>query len=715
MTFKARLAACLVAASLSLPQAVSAEMGASVNLIGNTGLIDMPSGEMQPDGFLTMQGGRMGPISRYTLSFQFTPRLSGSFRYIGIKDWNDVFCPPDCTGVNKFETYFDRNFDISYQILTEGRLRPALSIGLIDFAGTGINSAEYIAATKTFAGRLKLTGGLGFGRLASGNAFMTIGNRPAVVVGKGGKPNYDLWFRGDVAAFGGLEYKISDKWTAKVEYSSDTYAEEAGARDTFTRRSPVNFGVEYQAGEHVRLGAYSMYGDTFAFNFVYQIDPSRRPKGNLTGPGPYPVLHRPSPAANPSAWVTGWTEQPTINAQFITAVNAYLERDPGLEVEGMEITGDRVQVRFRNAIYDAPSQAIGRVARALTHVMPASIETFELVPVENGMAATKVTIYRANLEKFDGSLGAAEALWVRSRLAEAGPVPVGYTVADTAYPRLNWGILPATDTRTFDPGDPLQINLGVKATFRYEPSPGFVLSGTAIQMALRGITNPPNPEPSVLPHVRSEAAAYQTAEGAVVDNLTAAYYTRLAPSVYGRITAGYLERMFGGISGEVLWRPQGEAFALGIEANYAQQRNTDGGFGFDQFDYGIATGHVSAYLDLGKGYTGQIDVGRYLAGDSGATVTLARDFSNGWRVGGFATLTTASAEEFGEGSFDKGVFLDVPFNWFLGRPTRAQKVQTIRPIQRDGGARLEVDGRLYEVLKDYDAARISADWGRLWN
>lgn len=58
----------------------SAQQSPSLNLYGATGLIDMPSAESQPDGALTMTTDRFGPIGRTTLSFQITPRLSGSFR-----------------------------------------------------------------------------------------------------------------------------------------------------------------------------------------------------------------------------------------------------------------------------------------------------------------------------------------------------------------------------------------------------------------------------------------------------------------------------------------------------------------------------------------------------------------------------------------------------------------------------------------------------------
>jgi hypothetical protein len=153
---------------------------------------------------------------------------------------------------------------------------------------------------------------------------------------------------------------------------------------------------------------------------------------------------------------------------------------------------------------------------------------------------------------------------------------------------------------------------------------------------------------------------------------------------------------------------------LGVEVNYTSQRDTDGGLGFDEYDYDVVTGHVSAYYDFGSGYVGQLDVGRYLAGDLGATMAIDRVFANGWRVGAFATVTDVSAEDFGTGGFDKGLRFSVPMNWALGNQSQKTFGSTFRPSAGDGGARLNVDGRLYDSIRDYQKNALDSDWGRVW-
>jgi hypothetical protein len=79
-------------------------------------------------------------------------------------------------------------------------------------------------------------------------------------------------------------------------------------------------------------------------------------------------------------------------------------------------------------------------------------------------------------------------------------------------------------------------------------------------------------------------------------------------------------------------------------------------------------------------------------------------------VGLWATKTDVSSEDFGEGSFDKGMFFKIPFDRLFGRNTRSGYSARIRPIQRDGGQRLEdfsgniwwdIRGARYDAFSDY--------------
>ena len=75
--------------------------------------------------------------------------------------------------------------------------------------------------------------------------------------------------------------------------------------------------------------------------------------------------------------------------------------------------------------------------------------------------------------------------------------------------------------------------------------------------------------------------------------------------------------MFGGVSGELLYRPGDRPWTVGLDVNWVKQREYDQRFGYREYD--LVTGHLSLYFRLPWfGLQLQIDGSRYLAGDWGA-------------------------------------------------------------------------------------------------
>ena len=258
----------------------------------------------------------------------------------------------------------------------------------------------------------------------------------------------------------------------------------------------------------------------------------------------------------------------------------------------------------------------------------------------------------------------------------------------------------------------MRVDVGLRLRGRWDVTPGLSFSGSIIKPLVGNLDNIRRVSNSVLPHVRSDAGQYFRDGDPALERLTADYVFKLAPEVYGRVSAGYLETMYGGVSAEVLWKPVGRKFALGAEINYVKQRDFDQRLGFRNYD--VVTGHASAYFDLGRGFKAQVDAGRYLAGDWGATFAVSRTFNNGWKVGGFFTLTDVPFSQFGEGSFDKGITLSIPLASIFGQPSRNSADIVIRPLTRDGGARLNVANRLYDSLENYDRPTVAAGFGKVW-
>jgi len=90
-------------------------------------------------------------------------------------------------------------------------------------------------------------------------------------------------------------------------------------------------------------------------------------------------------------------------------------------------------------------------------------------------------------------------------------------------------------------------------------------------------------------------------------------------------------------------------------------------------------------------FDAKISYGQYLAGDVGTTFELSRSYRNGAEFGIFASFTNVTEEQFGEGSFDKGIFFNIPiyknfaeYRW--------------RPLTKDPGAKLNRKNTLHDLL-----------------
>ena len=781
------------------------------NLYGLTGLIDLPSAEMQPDGQISISTSYFGEYWRTTASAQIFPGVEGAFRYTVLDEF-----------LADGETLYDRSFDVKIRVITESDLRPNVVVGLQDFLGTGVYSGEYVASTKRFfEGDLAVTGGIGWGRLSGVNGFDNVfcnafdsfcdrGSR----VEQGGKVRVGDFFQGEeMALFGGVEWRTPvDGLTLKAEYSSDDYAREEASGE-FDRDIPFNFGVEYRPTPGLEVGAYYLYGSEFGVRLTVSGNPFA--PGALFGdaPPPLPVNPRPLPPTDapavglgsyseittgtapitdyraagitgfaveerdgirwataslpPSAgdrcpaetatgidaeagmldvvtyahadgravctvalrpegttavrvaqraataYPTGWYDDAAVRKAVVRDFGNELEAE-GIDLFGIEIRPERVTVYIENRRFFAMPRAVGRTARSLARTMPASVELFEIVPVEKSLPVAAISLRRSDVEDFVDRPDGARNIWAAARL-EGAPKPNWSEVDETdeIFPRTSWGIIPYVPVSLFDPDEPLRADLQILLDGSVEVLPGLSASAQVSQRVVGNLDDITRESDSVLPRVRSDIAEYQRTETPVINRMTGDYVTKLDEDLYGRVSGGLLERMFGGISGEILWKPEDQSWGVGGELNWVQQRDFEGYFGFQ--DYDVVTGHGSLYWDTGfYGLAAQVDAGRYLAGDWGGTFTLKRRFANGWEVGAFFTLTDVPFDDFGEGSFDRGITLTIPFNWMLPLEGRGAYSTVIRPLTRDGGQRLDISNRLYPIVQDMDRGGFGTRSGGFW-
>lgn len=713
----------------TLPLALVAGSGAGIavadpmlarnmSAYGLPGGIDTPTAETLPDGSLGATVSLSDYARRGNVFFQALPGLTTVLRY-GRVDGIDDF---------RREGFIsDRSLDLRYQIVDEDGWRPAIAVGLQDFLGTGVYSGEYIVATRNVTPRIRASVGLGWGVLAG---------KPRVidVTDQGGTPNVDDWFSGGPKPFASVSWQVNDRLNLTAEYSNDIYESRYSSGAVFQQGeepgNKLNVGASYRFGRNYEAGIYAIGGKTIGAQFTIALNPREAAYPSGLEKAPAPVRPRPAPDRDPEGWSGRWSQDPTAQPAIQTALASAMAGE-GQILESMALSPTRAEVRLRNQRYIAQAEAVGRTARLMTRALPPSVETFVITSVSDGMPASSVTVRRSDIERLENT--EAGRIAAASTLTDAAPV-AGLVPTPGVYPRFRWSVKPYLDIGIFSAEDGLTHEVGAEARASYEILPGLIATGALRQRVFgdigqRGPGIPGqrgeyfSPEdyeanpglettPEGVPRVRSDTRMYTGNTSPVIPELTLAWYAKPTQTVYTRVTVGLLERAYGGVSAEALWKPANSQLAFGAEVNRVRKRDFDQLFDFR--DYEVTTGHVSAYYEFTEGLTAQLDVGRYLAGDVGATVTVAREFANGWQIGAYATKTDLSAEEFGEGSFDKGVTLSIPLGWATGQPGRERVSTNIRSLSRDGGSRVNVNGRLYDRVRESHTVDLYEGWGRFW-
>ena len=583
-------------------------------------------------------------------------------------------------------------------MLDEGKYFPAISFGLRDFIGSGWYSSEYIVSTKSI-GNLGLTAGIGFGRLAGRNSFSNplgalssrFDRRDGNAVGSGGTLGTINWFQGEASAFYGIQYHVNEKVTFLGEYTPDLMSQESLYLDV---ESPWNFGASYQLNDYVNLSAQYLHGTQVSVTAHVAVNPGRPPLLGGKELAPVPMRLRGEDAL-------------PVNISNEAIIRKVLKADR-FEINYLKFEADTVEIGVKNTKFRSIAQAVGRITSTLQRFTSDEITIANISFYSQDL---RLVSYRVDLEK---------VTMEQFNPIAADKINQSITVVDLETlsrsknkQRFTWGVGPYITHRLFNPDLPLSLETGVEVAVGYKLAPGLKISGAIRKSVLTNLTDNKRRSNSVLPRVHSDWPLYDFAgQNGHIHKLTLSYLKNLAPGLYGRAHGGLLEPFYAGVGGEILYKPAHWPVGIGLDLHRVQKR--DYGMRFDLLDYKTTVGHVSLYYDAGGLFDIEINAGRYLAGDWGATTTISREFGNGWEVGGYATLTDVPFDTFGEGSFDKAIYVSIPIDWITSTPTQAQRKLTLRPITRDGGANLASARSLNRHIRKLHNAAFRREYGRLW-
>ena len=655
----------------------------SASDFGVTGLIDTPTARMQGDGTLTTTAAVQSRTNSYAITYQATPWLETTFRYTGFNDW----------------FYYDRNYEAKVRLWQEQDYLPQVAIGIRDLVGTGFYGSEYLVASKA-VGDFDFTLGMGWGRLAGNGGINNpliqlsegFGSRQADI-GRGGQLSTGLFFSGEKAGFfGGIHYQPESlPVSLMLEYNPDQY-DGAFYYGVPRHNSPWSAAVKWDVLPGVSLSLSRQHEQEWGIELSAALDTK-----SLTP-------RRPAPIFMSSLDMAPQDLPPQLKRRdWYDMLLFDVERSGLFLLEAsIEPSSHTAILVMGNDQYPVWADAIAKMTALADLHLPSTVNTFRIIAEENGHRVQTIQLRRPSL-----AYGKSKQLLERQISVLSGRNLVSpQRKTSFVQKKVFFDVGVGTRFQLFDPDDParyqLYTNVGISAAL---PRSWTLTAAYGIDITNNFDESRRITSGSALTPVRSDIVRYLTEGDTGLESLYLEKRGSAYKGLHYRVFGGVLEEMYSGFGGEVLYQPFQSRLAYGLSANWVRQRDYDKSF--KHLDYQTATAFASVYW-ASPFYNFDIAVhaGKYLAKDMGATLEVRRTFNNGWMVGLWATMTDVSAEDFGEGSFDKGMFFKIPFAGLFGRNSRSSLNTSIRPIQRDGGQRLE--GYSGNIWWDIRSARYDA-------
>jgi len=615
----------------------------SFNNHGNVGLINMPTARFFNSSVhgITIYDGT--PDQKITLTSNPYDWLEASFFYTNIQG-------KPYPGSDFNQDYKDKGFNFKVRLKEEGVL-PAVAVGINDIAGTGLYGSEYIVASYGI-GNFDMHFGIGWGAY-DGSKYQfnnplgyldnRFKNRAQVEDGLSDTGSFQpgRYFSSETSSpFFGISYLLNENILLKFEHDT-TFT--GGEIEYEIPKEQYSIGLDFISNKNFNLGLSFERGNTVSFRFSYKN--------------------------NPSSSLKKYTYQP---AKINEGADNYKKLIKNLEKNGIGV----------NKIIET-SDALGL---ELTQSIHPNLDVIE----EIIFAASSDSDINKNIKT---DLKIADLLVV-SEIDESFS-----NESRLIYEREKTSKLTSTNNFVFRPflasrEEFFKGAILFENNFEYVIKDNLFFSSNLKYSIADNFDDLRFPPLDVFPaQVRSDVKQYlkRIDDGIKIGRAQFDYHLTPKKNNHFMFTAGILEEMFSGVGFEYLYFKPNDNYAFGFEVFDVKKRDYDMRFG--SLDYRNTTGSVNFYY---RNYNlipfdMEISYGEYLAGDKGFTLQLSRSFVNGVEYGIFASKTDVSSAQFGEGSFDKGIFFNIPifgnlinYSW--------------RPLTKDPGAKLVRKHKLHDLL-----------------
>ncbi|MDW2276055.1 MULTISPECIES: YjbH domain-containing protein [unclassified Vibrio] len=676
---------------------------------GGVGLMQMPTARMSDEGEFNFSVTGSDEYLFYNVTLQVLPWLESTIRYTKVRD-----LPYSSSFPGVDNDYTDKGIDFKIRLMQESQYLPELSVGIRDFAGTGLFDAEFIAATKRYSnpnlGTFDFTLGMGWGYLGTRdnvtNPFCKLGDkfceRSDEFLDSGGTTNFERAFKGPAALFGGVEFQtLHEPLRFKIEYDSNDYSEDYAvvrSEVDMTPHTPWNFGVLYRLGHMADLRLSYERGDTLVAGVSLYTNFNEMPSFWRDTPTPEMNDEQPEQLSD-----VDWER-----------VTKELDKVAGYQNAQLYVSENTVSVVGEQKKYRDRTEAHEKASAVLYNEMPENIDTFTINERNRGLIGEQTVISKDKYRDF------AEVNYVDPVISDAtstsGMKPHGNLAYD-GFERFDWGFAPKLTQTLGSAEDFYLFSVGLSGSASYWLTDNLEIGGSLYWDWYNNYDKfvyVTPPDATTVPRVRTMFRAYQNEHAVTMSNLQLTWFQEYSDTMDQQFYAGYLESMFAGVGTEFLYRPNGANWAVGADVNLITQRDPQSYFGVYDEEWQNVPEYGRPFRVIDKGFTGfvsgyyypqwnflqdlmiQVDVGQFLAGDVGTQVNVSKQFKSGVIAGAFASFTDLSSEEFGEGSFTKGFYISIPFDIMTVKPSNNRANFSWQPLTRDGGQKL---GRKYSLIE----------------
>ena len=631
--------------------------------------MEIPTARVLEDGEIRIGIAQALPYRWYTGGMGIFPGLEVSGRFTQIVNVG--------TRLPGQGTYKDKAFDLKYQILPESKKFPAVAIGIHDFHGTRLFPAEYLVLSRQFF-PLDITVGLGRKRLK-------------------GPVSFPLW--DELGFFGGIELAVNDWLHLFAEYNPIKYEKDigpAGMAIPGGARSPINAGIRMKVLPGIDLGISYQRGDTMGFMCHMQFELGK------------PMLpKKPDPPLKYSI-----DRRPISERGLKETVEKIHEAIHKAEFERVCVysNGTELNAAFENTKYLSNQKAAGRVLRILLYHSPKDMHKLTVTLRRRRLSLLRVSVKPDHLE---GYLLGKIPQDIFNKLIEIEIAPGGLDAEHEDFVKTaedkgldyRFGVKPDFGTYLNDPSGVFKYRLGIKPyaiTSLWKGASAYARYDIPFYSNIWS-SNVPQPNT-----IRGDSWKYRGRDYSF-DRLVFDQTIRFSKRIFGRLSFGYFDSMYGGIGGELLAFLGDGKLALGIESDWVKKRKPETQFEFMDLECHTVLGN--AYYSIpGIDVTLHAQYGKFLAGDRGWLFNVSREYDTGVVVGFWYSFTdTDDLTGFNRGYHEKGVFLNLPVRMFLNRDSSSRYHYALSPWTRDVAATVGHWQDLYGLGGDLMPANFEKD------